>query len=81
MVNIDCIVDFFCLCCLLFLYHWLPDKIIVCICIDIQQILQEAQHRWLRPAEICEILRNYRKFRIAPEPPNMPPSMILYPDC
>ncbi|CAA6658826.1 unnamed protein product [Spirodela intermedia] len=32
----------------------------------IEQILVEAQHRWLRPAEICEILRNYRNFRIAP---------------
>ncbi|CDP01461.1 unnamed protein product [Coffea canephora] len=45
--------------------------------LDIEQILVEAQHRWLRPAEICEILRNYQKFRIAPEPPNRPPSMII----
>lgn len=44
---------------------------------DIEQILLEAQHRWLRPAEICEILKNYQKFRIAPEPPNRPPSMII----
>ncbi|KAK8969506.1 Calmodulin-binding transcription activator 2 [Platanthera guangdongensis] len=43
--------------------------------LDIEQILREAQHRWLRPAEICEILRNYHKFHIAPEPPNKPPSM------
>uniref|UniRef100_A0A1D1ZLF8 Calmodulin-binding transcription activator 3 n=1 Tax=Anthurium amnicola TaxID=1678845 RepID=A0A1D1ZLF8_9ARAE len=46
--------------------------------LDIEQILLEAQHRWLRPAEICEILRNYRKFRIAPEPPNRPPSGSLF---
>jgi hypothetical protein len=46
---------------------------------DIEQILIEAQHRWLRPAEICEILRNYKKFRIAPQPANMPASMI--PSC
>ncbi|CAL9114262.1 unnamed protein product [Musa textilis] len=46
--------------------------------LDIEQILQEAQHRWLRPAEICEILRNYRKFHIAPEPQNKPPSGSLF---
>nr|GMC98919.1 calmodulin-binding transcription activator 3-like isoform X1 [Ipomoea batatas] len=38
----------------------------------------EAQHRWLRPAEICEILSNYQKFRIAPEPPTRPPSGSLF---
>lgn len=47
------------------------------ICTDIPQILAEAQHRWLRPAEIYEILHNYQKFKIAPEPPNRPSSMIL----
>lgn len=46
--------------------------------LDIEQILLEAQHRWLRPAEICEILRNYKKFQIAPEPPNMPGSGALF---
>ncbi|XP_043719498.1 calmodulin-binding transcription activator 1-like isoform X2 [Telopea speciosissima] len=46
--------------------------------LDIEQILLEAQNRWLRPAEICEILRNYRNFRIAPEPPNKPPSGSLF---
>ncbi|URE12284.1 IQ calmodulin-binding motif [Musa troglodytarum] len=46
--------------------------------LDIEQILLEAQHRWLRPAEICEILRNYQKFHIAPEPPNKPPSGSLF---
>nr|GMD51593.1 calmodulin-binding transcription activator 2 [Ipomoea batatas]GMD53525.1 calmodulin-binding transcription activator 2 [Ipomoea batatas] len=45
---------------------------------DIDQILLEAQHRWLRPAEICEILKNYQKFQIAPEPPNMPPNGSLF---
>ncbi|OMO73091.1 IQ motif, EF-hand binding site [Corchorus olitorius] len=45
---------------------------------DIEQILMEAQHRWLRPAEICEILKNYKKFRIAPEPAHMPPSGSLF---
>lgn len=46
--------------------------------LDIEQILLEAQHRWLRPAEICEILQNYRKFRIAPESPQKPPSGSLF---
>ncbi|XP_010269272.1 PREDICTED: calmodulin-binding transcription activator 3-like isoform X2 [Nelumbo nucifera] len=46
--------------------------------LDIEQILLEAQNRWLRPAEICEILRNYRKFHIASEPPNKPPSGSLF---
>ena len=43
---------------------------------DLQQLQFEAQHRWLRPAEICEILRNYRMFHITSEPPNRPPSMV-----
>ncbi|KAL1568053.1 calmodulin-binding transcription activator 1-like isoform X1 [Salvia divinorum] len=46
--------------------------------LDIEQILLEAQHRWLRPAEICEILQNYKKFCIAPEPPNRPPNGSLF---
>ncbi|KAJ9162459.1 hypothetical protein P3X46_022231 [Hevea brasiliensis] len=46
--------------------------------LDIQQLFLEAQHRWLRPAEICEILRNYQKFHIASEPPNRPPSGSLF---
>ncbi|KAG8073805.1 hypothetical protein GUJ93_ZPchr0006g45289 [Zizania palustris] len=46
--------------------------------LDIEQILKEAQHRWLRPTEICEILKNYRNFRIAHEPPNKPPSGSLF---
>lgn len=46
--------------------------------LDIEQILVEARRRWLRPAEICEILQNYRKFRIAPGPPNRPPSGSLF---
>ncbi|XP_066379415.1 calmodulin-binding transcription activator 3-like isoform X1 [Miscanthus floridulus] len=45
---------------------------------DISQILQEAQKRWLRPTEICEILSNYKLFSIAAEPPNMPRSGSLF---
>ncbi|KAK1404188.1 Calmodulin-binding transcription activator 3 [Heracleum sosnowskyi] len=46
--------------------------------LDIEQILLEAQNRWLRPAEICEILRNYNKFRISPEPAHRPPNGSLF---
>ncbi|KAI3920049.1 hypothetical protein MKW98_001305 [Papaver atlanticum] len=46
--------------------------------LDVEQILLEAQTRWLRPAEICEILRNYSNFRITPEPPTRPPSGSLF---
>uniref|UniRef100_A0A2P2MIR2 CG-1 domain-containing protein n=1 Tax=Rhizophora mucronata TaxID=61149 RepID=A0A2P2MIR2_RHIMU len=46
--------------------------------LDIQQLFIEAQHRWLRPAEICEILRNYQNFHISPEPPDRPSSGSLY---
>ncbi|XP_074312987.1 calmodulin-binding transcription activator 2 isoform X2 [Silene latifolia] len=46
--------------------------------LDIQQLQLEAQHRWLRPAEICEILRHYQKFQISSEPPNLPPSGSLF---
>ncbi|KAK6930340.1 CG-1 DNA-binding domain [Dillenia turbinata] len=45
---------------------------------DLEQILQEAQHRWLRPTEICQILRNYQKFVLTPEPPVRPPAGSLF---
>ncbi|KAK8499435.1 hypothetical protein V6N13_050363 [Hibiscus sabdariffa] len=46
--------------------------------LDHQQILQEALHRWLRPVEVCEILRNYSKFRLSDKPPSKPPAGSLY---
>ncbi|XP_059280865.1 calmodulin-binding transcription activator 2-like isoform X2 [Lycium ferocissimum] len=48
--------------------------------LDLEQILKEAQHRWLRPAEICEILRNHLKLYLNKEPPVKPPggSVFLY---
>ncbi|KAL1557831.1 calmodulin-binding transcription activator 2-like isoform X1 [Salvia divinorum] len=46
--------------------------------LDIKQILSEAQNRWLRPAEICEILRNYEKFHISPEAPIKPVSGSVF---
>ncbi|KAJ4830903.1 hypothetical protein Tsubulata_044841 [Turnera subulata] len=46
----------------------------------VEQILQDAKHRWLRPTEILEILRNYQRFQLTPEPPVTPPagSMFLF---
>ncbi|KAJ4721920.1 Calmodulin-binding transcription activator like [Melia azedarach] len=46
--------------------------------LDLEQILQEAQYRWLRPTEICEILRNYQKFQLTPDPPVRPPAGSLF---
>ncbi|TQD83512.1 hypothetical protein C1H46_030893 [Malus baccata] len=46
--------------------------------LDLAQILQEAKNRWLRPAEICEILRNYRHFELTTDPPVRPPAGSLY---
>ncbi|XP_027920404.1 calmodulin-binding transcription activator 2-like [Vigna unguiculata] len=46
--------------------------------LDLQQLQLEAQNRWLRPAEICEILCNYRMFQITSEPPTRPPSGSLF---
>ncbi|KAF8392685.1 hypothetical protein HHK36_023034 [Tetracentron sinense] len=43
-------------------------------------ILLEAQHRWLRPSEICEILRNYQKFCLKPDPPYKPPVLYCFDD-
>ncbi|KAK7291740.1 hypothetical protein RIF29_07121 [Crotalaria pallida] len=44
----------------------------------LDEILQEAGHRWLRPAEICEILRNFHKFKLTPDPPVRPPAGSLF---
>lgn len=44
---------------------------------DIPQILQEAKTRWLRPSEICEILRNYKRFKLNADPPYKPAGMII----
>lgn len=55
-------------------YGGLPNQPEAALC----QILQEAQHRWLRPTEVCEILRNYRKFKLTPDPPHKPQSGSLF---
>ncbi|TKY54303.1 Calmodulin-binding transcription activator 2 [Spatholobus suberectus] len=46
--------------------------------LELEEILQEAEHRWLRPPEICEILRNYKKFQLTPDPPVRPPAGSLF---
>ncbi|KAK7388060.1 hypothetical protein VNO78_22863 [Psophocarpus tetragonolobus] len=46
--------------------------------LELDDMLQEAEHRWLRPAEICEILQNYKKFKLTPDPPAMPPAGSLF---
>ncbi|KAK9949580.1 hypothetical protein M0R45_005097 [Rubus argutus] len=43
-----------------------------------QQMVSAANHRWLRPAEICEILQNHKMFLICPEPEHMPPSGLFF---
>lgn len=46
--------------------------------LDIGQILREAQNRWLRPIEVCEILRNYKKFSLSSDPPHKPTDGSLF---
>ncbi|BAT77003.1 hypothetical protein VIGAN_01508200 [Vigna angularis var. angularis] len=46
--------------------------------LELEEILQEASHRWLRPVEICEILRNYKKFKLTPDPPIRPPAGSVF---
>ncbi|XP_024983261.1 calmodulin-binding transcription activator 2-like isoform X2 [Cynara cardunculus var. scolymus] len=52
---------------------YIPNQLL-----DLDQIQQEAQHRWLRPAEICEILTNYHKFQLRTSPPANPPAGSLF---
>ncbi|ONK63063.1 uncharacterized protein A4U43_C07F11030 [Asparagus officinalis] len=33
----------------------------------------EARSRWLRSSEICEILRNHKRFNLTVDPPHKPP--------
>ncbi|KAL4560153.1 hypothetical protein LXL04_032302 [Taraxacum kok-saghyz] len=52
---------------------YIPNQLL-----DLDQIQQEAKHRWLRPAEICEILINHQKFKLRPSPPVTPPAGSLF---
>ncbi|GMI80244.1 hypothetical protein HRI_001693700 [Hibiscus trionum] len=51
----------------------LPDQKL-----DHQQILEEAHHRWLRPVEVYEILRNHSNFSLSDKPPSKPPAGSLF---
>jgi hypothetical protein len=43
----------------------------------IQQLIHEAKRRWLKPAEICEILNNHDKLQISETPPDKPGSKFF----
>ncbi|GMH15113.1 hypothetical protein Nepgr_016954 [Nepenthes gracilis] len=45
---------------------------------DIRQLVQEAQSRWLKPAEVLFILQNHESHQITQEPPKKPPSGSLF---
>ncbi|PRQ48661.1 putative transcription factor CG1-CAMTA family [Rosa chinensis] len=46
--------------------------------LELPQILLQAKHRWLRPAEIFEVLQNHSRFCLS-EPADKPSSMTF--DC
>lgn len=46
--------------------------------LDLDRIVTEAQHRWLRPNEICEILRNHQRFQLRSDPPVRPQAGSLF---
>ncbi|KAG7995696.1 hypothetical protein I3843_01G123000 [Carya illinoinensis] len=46
--------------------------------LDLDRILMEARHRWLRPSEICEVLRNHHRFYLKPNPPVRPRAGSLF---
>jgi len=43
---------------------------------DIDDLYQEAQRRWLKPAEVMYILQNHEKYQFTQEPPQQPTSNI-----
>lgn len=45
---------------------------------DINQLLQEAQTRWLKPPEVLSILQNHEKYHINQHAPQKPPSGALF---
>ncbi|KAK1387143.1 hypothetical protein POM88_015321 [Heracleum sosnowskyi] len=36
------------------------------LCLDLPHILEEANHRWMRTTEICEVLQSYKFFYFNP---------------
>ncbi|XP_057420415.1 calmodulin-binding transcription activator 4 isoform X2 [Lotus japonicus] len=45
---------------------------------DINDLYQEAQRRWLKPAEVMCILQNHEKYQFSQEPPQKPSSGSLF---
>ncbi|XP_061336950.1 calmodulin-binding transcription activator 4-like isoform X2 [Gastrolobium bilobum] len=45
---------------------------------DIEDLYQEAQTRWLKPAEVMYILKNHEKYQFTHEPPQQPTSGSLF---
>ncbi|XP_004504404.1 calmodulin-binding transcription activator 4 isoform X1 [Cicer arietinum] len=45
---------------------------------DINDLYQEAQRRWLKPAEVMYILQNHEKYQFTQEPPQQPTSGSLF---
>jgi len=41
---------------------------------DIDQLVQEAKTRWLKPPEVLFILQNYEQYQITQQAPQKPPS-------
>ncbi|KAM2044314.1 hypothetical protein ACFX1T_008657 [Malus domestica] len=46
--------------------------------LNTSRILSEGKHRWLRPHEICEVLRNPNGITISKKPTTMPPSGSIF---
>ncbi|KAG8639968.1 calmodulin-binding transcription activator 4 isoform X3 [Manihot esculenta] len=44
---------------------------------DINVLFQEAQTRWLKPAEVLYILQNHEKYKFTHEPPHKPTKMVI----
>ncbi|KAJ9709875.1 hypothetical protein PVL29_001381 [Vitis rotundifolia] len=47
-------------------------------CFDFNDLLKEAQIRWLKPAEVLFILQNHEKHQLTQEPPQKPTSGSLF---
>jgi len=63
---------------ILFLYLILHAFNFAWNAIELEKILRKAQRCWLGTAEICEILRNHRKFVLSQSPPYRPPGIAYF---
>ncbi|GAV71635.1 IQ domain-containing protein/CG-1 domain-containing protein/Ank_2 domain-containing protein [Cephalotus follicularis] len=53
--------------------RYIPDRHL-----DLVQIINEARYRWLRPIEICYIIRNHQQLKLQTTPPNQPEAGTLF---